>query len=569
MDSLAVYAIAVGGIFVGLFFARKLSVYASWMLSVLASWANWTFSVLASWKGSASLFFSRHLALPFLVHRHRFLGPWSRADVLFHTSYATVNIFLVFYKSNSVTDAGHQAAKLALINIIFPLSTFHISHLADILGIKWRTCCRIHRVTGWTAVALLSFHVIVRVQVKGFTFPLGILQNLFTMLATVSLGVLVLIAIPWIRQWSYEIFLRGHQALAGLFVYGTWQHISQNQSIRTYVLIALGIFGVNLIVQLITLLYRNGLFTGRGAPRAIVTFSAREARVKVNDPKKEKEAVRHDGHDARLSPRDTVKAAHILLILPRPVKVEAGQYINLWMPSVSLWSWMQTHPFTVTSWSKCTQDTMELLVQPRHGLTAKLLRYAPSALYRSVSFLALFTGPHGTTENVSQHKSVIVIASRFGIAAAVPYLKKMIYGYNTGTSQVRRLQLVWQVESVDEMTPALALLNNLLKDDTMGEGYILHISIYVKDNFDHKKLLFGEHQRVYICQNTPDYSDIISLKAFGNHIERLPDTWDEEGRTLVIVSATDDVRDQLREVVRNHVHQDVKLSELEYQPSAD
>ncbi|KAL4936467.1 hypothetical protein BDV06DRAFT_233358 [Aspergillus oleicola] len=561
MDSLAVYAIAMGGIFAGLFFARTLSAHASWMLSVLASW-----------KGSVSMFFSRHLALPFLVHRHRFLGPWSRADVLFHTSYATVNIILVFYKSNSLTDAGHQAAKLALINIIFPLSTFHISHLADILGIKWRTCCRIHRVTGWMAVALLSFHVIVRVQVKGFTFPLGLFQNLFTMLAMVSLGVLVLIAIPWFRQWSYEIFIRGHQVLAGLFVYGTWQHISKNQSIRTYVLIALGIFGVNLIIQLITLLHRNGLFTGRGAPRAIVTFSSREARVavKVDNPKKEKEAaVRQDGHVARLSTRDTVKAAHILLILPRPVKVEAGQYINLWMPSVSLWSWMQTHPFTVTSWSKYTQDTIELLVQPRHGLTANLLRYAPSAVYRSVSFLTLFTGPHGTTENVSQHKSVIVIASRFGIAAAVPYLKKMIYGYNTGTSQVRRLQLVWQVESIDEMTPALALLNNLLKDDTMGEGYILHISIYVKDGFDQNKLLFGEHQRVYICQDTPDYSSIISLKAFGNHIERLPNPWDEEGRTLVIVSATDDVRDQLREVVRNHVHQDIKLLELEYQPSAD
>ncbi|KAL4926645.1 ferric reductase family protein [Aspergillus undulatus] len=412
MDSLTVYAIAVGGIFAGLTFVR-------------------TFSVLASWKGSVSVFFSRHLALPFLVHRHWFLGPWTRADVLFHALYAAANIFLVFYRMKSLTGAGHQAAKLALVNMIFPF-----------------TCCRIHRVTGWMAVALLSFHVIMAVQAKGFTFPLRELQNLFTMLATVSLGVLVLISIPRFRQWSYEIFLRGHQVLAGLFVYGTWQHISQNQSIRAYVLIALGTFGVNLIVQLITLLYRNGLFTGRGAPRAIVSFSVREARMAAS------------------------VVAHIRLILPRPVKVEAGQYINLWMPSVSLWSWTQTHPLTVTSWSKCTQDTMELLVQPLYGLTATLLRYAPAAVQSSVSFLALFTGPHGTSEDVSQYGSIIVIASRYGIAAAIPYLKKMIYGYNTCTSQVRRLHLVWQVESIDEMKPALTLLNNLLKDDTMDEGYV-------------------------------------------------------------------------------------------------
>jgi hypothetical protein len=241
---------------------------------------------------------------------------------------------------------------------------------------------------------------------------------------------------------------------------------------RTYVLIALGTFIANLTLQLITLLYRNGLFTGRGAPRAIVSFSVREARMAatVNEPKKEA-AVRPNVHAHTFSPQD-VKAAHIRLILPRPVKVEAGQYINLWMPSVSLWSWMQTHPFTVISWSKCTQDTMELLVQPRHGLTADLLRYAPVAVESSVSFLALFTGPHGTSEDVSQYESIIVIASRYGIAAAIPYLKKLIYGYNTCTSQVRRLHLVWQVESIDEMRPALALLNNLLKDDTMDEGYV-------------------------------------------------------------------------------------------------
>jgi NAD(P)H-flavin reductase len=163
-------------------------------------------------------------------------------------------------------------------------------------------------------------------------------------------------------------------------------------------------------------------------------------------PKKEA-AVRPNVHAHILSPQD-VKAAHIRLILPRPVKVEAGQYINLWMLSVSLWSWVQKHPFTVILWSKCTQDTIELLVQPCHGLTTDLLCYAPVAVQSSVSFLALFTGPHGTSEDVSQYESIIVIASRYGITAAIPYLKKLIYRYNTCTSQVRRLHLVWQVESL-------------------------------------------------------------------------------------------------------------------------
>lgn len=93
---------------------------------------------------------------------------------------------------------------------------------------------------------------------------------------------------------------------------------------------------------------------------------------------------------------------------------------------------------------------MELLVQPRRGLSADLLRHASIAAENSVSFLTLFTGPHGTSEDVNQYESALLITSGFGVATAIPYLKKMIYGYNTSTQQIRRLHLVWQVQSIGE-----------------------------------------------------------------------------------------------------------------------
>lgn len=111
-------------------------------------------------------------------------------------------------------------------------------------------------------------------------------------------------------------------------------------------------------------------------------------------------------------------------------------------------------------------------MKPRSGLTAELLRYASAGPGSSVSFLALYTGPHGMSEEVRHYESILVLASGSGIAVAIPYLKKMIYGYNTCTSQIRRLHLVWQVESVSEMSTALTLVNNLLKDDIMDEGYV-------------------------------------------------------------------------------------------------
>ncbi|KAJ5183238.1 hypothetical protein N7492_000854 [Penicillium capsulatum] len=526
MDIVTIYAIAAGGIFVAFFFIQ-------------------TLSSVTIWADFFRVFVSRHLMLPFVIRRHRLWGPWNRAGMLLHLTYVAVNLLLIFFKIKSLVGAGRRAGELALVNLVFPLSAIHLSYLADLLGITWKTCRKIHRATGWMAVFLLSFHIIVAFQTQAFTFPLREVRNLFTLLAAISLGLIVLLSLPSVRRLSYEIFLRAHQVLAGLFVYGIWQHLpSHSHSSEIYLLVALGVFGLSLLSQSMVLLYRNGLFSGRGTPRAIVSFSMSDAEEGT-----------------------VVNAVHIRVLLPRPVRVEAGQYINLWMPSVSLCSWMQTHPFTIMSWSKGKQNTLELLVKPRSGLTANLARYARIDGGSSISFLALFTGPHGVGEEVGHCETILLLASGSGIAGAIPYLKKTIYGYNTCTSQIRRLHLTWQVESIGEMSAALILLNNLLKDDIMDSGYILHISIYVRNGLGHKKLPFGQHERVYLYQGVPDYQSIISLEASGTQIERLPNMWDEQGRMLILVSAKDELRDRIREVVREYLHDGVKLSELEYQPS--
>lgn len=79
---------------------------------------------------------------------------------------------------------------------------------------------------------------------------------------------------------------------------------------------------------------------------------------------------------------------------------------------------------------------MELLIQPHHDLSTELIYHALIAAESSVSFLALFTGPYGMSEDVNHYKSALLIMSGFGVAAAISYLKKMIYGYNTCTLQI-------------------------------------------------------------------------------------------------------------------------------------
>ncbi|CAG7933056.1 unnamed protein product [Penicillium olsonii] len=520
MEVAPIYAIVLGGIFLALFLIQ-------------------TRYFLAHWTESISVLLSGYLVLPDLVRRHRILGPWSRAGVLLHLSYIAANIALVFLHTESFVDSGRRASELALINNIFPLSAAHLSFLAGLLGISWRSCRKIHRATGWMTVALLSFHIIAELQGQTLIFPLSETRNLLTVVSASTLGILALFSIPYFRRWSYEMFLRSHQIFAGLFVYGTLQHLpSHNSSARLYVYVTLGILGLTTLLEFAIILYRNGMFSGRGAPRALISFPSRSI-------------------EGEIFPNRT--AANIQIILPRPVQVEPGQYINLWMPSVSLWSWTQTHPFTVTSWSRGRQGTLKLLAQPRKGFSADLIRHGALPTDRLISFLTLFTGPHGITEDVGPYETTLIIATGFGIVTSIPYLKKMIHGYNTCTSHTRRLHLVWQVDSIEQ-------LDDILQDDIIDKGYILIISIYMEYGLVNSKTAIGKHESVCYYQGVPDYRKIISTEASGSQIERLPNTPDEPGRTLVMVSAADVLRDRLRDLARGYLHQGVKLLELEYQP---
>lgn len=52
---------------------------------------------------------------------------------------------------------------------------------------------------------------------------------------------------------------------------------------------------------------------------------------------------------------------------------------------------------------------------------------------------------------MDEHESIPMVASGFGIAAHLPYLKKLIYSYNTRAVRARRIHLVWQIESKGKM----------------------------------------------------------------------------------------------------------------------
>jgi NAD(P)H-flavin reductase len=194
------------------------------------------------------------------------------------------------------------------------------------------------------------------------------------------------------------------------------------------------VFVLMLVLQIVHVLYRKGIFSSRSRPRALVARLANE----------DKEGQADEKNANQTKKEKATRPVSVHVNLSRPMKLDAGQYIYLSLPSLTFWSWLQSHPFTVISWSNEERGTLELFVQPQRGFTADLLRAAEDG---PVSFPAYITGPHGISEPVDQYESVLAIATDFGVAAVIPYFKKLIDNRNKSVARARRLHFVWQVQT--------------------------------------------------------------------------------------------------------------------------
>nr|MDZ8062961.1 NADPH oxidase family protein [Nostoc sp. EkiNYC01] len=139
-----------------------------------------------------------------------------------------------------------------------------------------------------------------------------------------------------------------------------------------YVYILAGLFVLFISFQLCSLGYRN-FAIGVGLPKANIST--------VDD------------------------AVMVRVKLPRRVKVDAGDYIGLYIPKIAL---SQVHPFIVTSWSEEKQDSLDLLIEPQKGFTRKLFQYGKNSPNGTVR-MALFSGPHGVSAPVGDYETVLMV----------------------------------------------------------------------------------------------------------------------------------------------------------------
>jgi NAD(P)H-flavin reductase len=107
----------------------------------------------------------------------------------------------------------------------------------------------------------------------------------------------------------------------------------------------------------------------------------------------------------------------------------------------------------VTSWSEEKQLSLDLFIEPRGGFTSELLRRSKPSNNGRSSYVALFSGPHGTSAPVGDYETILMVADGSGIFAHSAYLKKLIYGYNSCKTRTRRIHLVWQLQTFGKLHP--------------------------------------------------------------------------------------------------------------------
>ena len=233
----------------------------------------------------------------------------------------------------------------------------------------------------------------------------------------------------------YETFLRCHQILAIGVLYSLWKHV-HSRTAHICLLAASCIFTSTLILECLLILYRS-FSVSSGCSRALIS--------------------RHNG------------VIRMTIFVTRPWKARGGEYVNISIPSVSLWSVPQTHPFMIASSSDGQYPSIDLIIEPQRGFTQKLFSLAEdyqketsvsgstehafgfsrrhhgvpeSADYRQV----ILSGPHGKTYHFGDYDRALLFAEGLGIAALLQFLSELTHEYNSGQFRTRHVYLFWQLE---------------------------------------------------------------------------------------------------------------------------
>jgi hypothetical protein len=237
-----------------------------------------------------------------------------------------------------------------------------------------------------------------------------------------------------IRRFLIEISRRTHFLFSLVGTLALWRHLSFKRFVSRFFVIAGFCFwgALPIVSQLVRIWHNFSLRMNMG--RVTVTPMA----------------------DASL----------LTVVISRRLPFSPEQYVNLWIPYVSIWP--HGHRLTIAWWEE-NQSTLTLffLAEDQPGFCRRIREYGtvdnsspprkpPFGLpfsrnmmtptQSSSSLFALFNGPYGLQNDFSKYGTVVAFASGAGIAPVMAHVKALVdenLNFNVCT---RRIALYWQIE---------------------------------------------------------------------------------------------------------------------------
>ncbi|KAF2229455.1 hypothetical protein EV356DRAFT_475375 [Viridothelium virens] len=445
------------------------------------------------------------------------MRPLSRFEFAVQTLYWLGTAVFNVVQVQSTDQAGLRAAALSVINLI-PLYLGNHLHTAAVwLGIPLEAMRRLHNSAALMVCVQSAIHVII--QLTHHPFSMTDTTSRYGLFALISIAALAIL--PLVRRWLYEIFLKLHLGIAIFALFAIWRHLRYAIAPPAAYIIACAItLLTTMTYSTCRLVYRNIVF-GRPFPKARVKHRENATQIEVS--------------------------------LPRPWKIQAGEYVQIWLPGIGIWSWLESHPSMVTWWDEDSRGhvrVISVLLVARRGLTAKVrLQTRPDVWYN-----ALIDGPYGCPKSLAHYGTVILIASGIGIAATVPLAKQLVTRRRAGTACTKQIKLFWQLEH-GQREWVFDWMTDLLELDK--HDHILNITLYdtSQRTLGQQSDTDGSHNRMvtHFCEmNIED--------SLEEAISRL------EGRTIVAVSCDAELRDRAQREVRKAIMDEIEFHDLEFQP---
>ncbi|KFX88540.1 hypothetical protein V490_07554 [Pseudogymnoascus sp. VKM F-3557] len=349
-----------------------------------------------------------------------------------------------------------RSGETVLINLILLLVCGRPNVFSEHVQVSQQFKNFTHKWIGIVATAECVVHLTAALSpIRPGTRPFTSAPGIAGLTAAISIAVLGVFSLPFVRRHAYELFLNTHIALTVIVIVAIFLHLIPfdfSQPSITLLIIAGSLFALLIAARIGISLWN----------RAEVRILEENGLLKAN------------------------------IKLERPRQVCAGQYIFLRVPSTSTLSINESHPFFIASWdhdkgNETKAKNVTALIQRREGFT-RLLREQPQAM------TAFIEGPYGESLLADDYGNVILFASGIGVAAHLGCIKQLLNARDQGPTRTQVISLLWEVDKEEPWEAAIKMVHELLAQDAdrckretpdwtnANDRFVFKYTIFVRDH---------------------------------------------------------------------------------------